>query len=297
MERFHHAPHRLRGWRPPGDRGLTESPRTIAHAGFAGIAPENTLAAFRAIADGTHPAEMVEIDVLPCADGTPVVFHDSRLDAAGDSRGLTDATGVVWETPRAEVLAARVLDTRETVPTLQEALEVLLPEIGVNIELKNPGSFNVRPGEALDADAVARRRDRWDPFVERIVGILDDVGGEHLLSSFHEPALAALRDIAPDIPVGALVGASVDDTLAVVQRYDCEAIHPPVNAIPGAPFAGGIRVQPDSTFEGSDVLAAARDHGCAVNVWTVRTWHEAARLAAAGVNGLIADYPNLPRWP
>lgn len=276
---------------------MTESlPRTIAHAGFAGIAPENTLAAFRAIADGTHPAEMVEMDVLPCADGTPVVFHDNRLNAGDDSRGITDATGVVWEMPREEVLAARVLDTQETVPTLEEALGVLSPEVGVNLELKNPGSFDVRPGEALDRDEVARRRGRWDPFIERILGILDGVEGEHVVSSFHESALAALRDVAPDIPIGALVGASIEDSLAVVQRYECEAIHPPVAAIRGAPFAGGTPVRSDPSFGEADVLAAARDLGCTVNVWTVRTWHEAACLAAAGVDGLIADYPNLLRW-
>lgn len=73
---------------------------------------------------------MVEIDVLRCPDGTPVVFRDNRLDAGDDNPGITDGTGVVWETPRQEVLAARVLDTRETVPSLEEALAVLSPKVG-----------------------------------------------------------------------------------------------------------------------------------------------------------------------
>lgn len=277
-----------------GDTLVTESPpRMIAHAGFAGVAPENTLAAFRAIADGTNPAVMVEIDVLPCADGTPVVFHDNRLDAGDDSRGLTDGNGVVWETAREEVLAARVLDTPETVPTLEDALDVLLPEVGVNVELKNPGSFDVRPGESLARDEVDRRRDRWDPFVERVIGLLDGVAGERLVSSFHEPAVAAVRDLAPDIPVGTLVGGSIEDSLAVAERYDCEAIHPSVNVIEGTSFPGASPTGSDRSDDGIDVVAAARDRGCAINVWTVRTWYEAERLAAAGVDGVIADYPNL----
>lgn len=283
-------------WDRDGDAPVTESPpRVIAHAGFAGIAPENTLAAFRAVADGTHPAEMVEIDVLPCADGTPVVFHDNRLDAGDDSRGLTDGTGVVWETPREEVLAARVLDTQETVPTLEHALDVLSPAVGVNLELKNPGTFDVRPGEALDRDEVARRRDRWDPFVERVIGALEGVASEPLLSSFHEPAIAAVRDLAPDIPVGTLVGGSIEDSLEVAERYDCEAVHPHVDVIESTTFPGETSTSSTRSDDGVDIVAAARDLGCAVNVWTVRTWYEAERLAAAGVDGLIADYPNLLR--
>jgi glycerophosphoryl diester phosphodiesterase len=267
----------------------------IAHAGFAGVAPENTLAAFRAIADGTHPAAMVEIDVMPCADGTPVVFHDNRLDAGDDSRGLTDGSGVVWETAREEVLAARVLDTQETVPTLEDALEVLTPEVGVNVELKNPGTSDVRPGESLDRDEVDRRRDRWDPFVERVIGILEGVASERLVSSFHEPAVAAVRDLAPDFQVGTLVGGSTEDSLAVAKRYDCEAIHPHVNVIQGTSFPGEPPNGSDRSDDGIDIVAAAQDLGCAINVWTVRTWYEAERLAAAGVDGVIADYPNLLR--
>ncbi|MFC7172752.1 glycerophosphodiester phosphodiesterase [Haloplanus litoreus] len=54
-------------------------PSVIAHRGFAGINPENTVAAVRMAADR---ADSVEVDVVACADGTPVVFHDARLDEA-----------------------------------------------------------------------------------------------------------------------------------------------------------------------------------------------------------------------
>lgn len=93
---------------------------------------------------------MVEIDVLRCPDGTPVVFRDNRLDAGDDSPGITDGTGVVWETPRQEVLAARVLDTRETVPSLEEALAVLSPKVG-------GGTSNSR----IPARSMCVRERRW----------------------------------------------------------------------------------------------------------------------------------------
>ena len=267
------------------------TPEIIAHRGFAGVAPENSLAAFRAVADGTHPAAMIELDVMPCADGTPVVFHDLMLDGGGSARGITDGEGVVWETPLEEVRAVRILDTDQHVPTLREALDAIAPKIGVNVELKNPGSFDVRPGKALEPEEVDARRDQWDPFVESVLEALDGERRELLISSFCEPALASVRDLAPEIPVAPLVSQSVEDGLTVAERYECEAIHPPVDAIRGTPF-----FDPPGGEREPDLLAAAADLGCAVNVWTVRTWREAFWLREVGVDGVIADYPGLFGW-
>lgn len=269
------------------------SPRVIAHRGFAGVAPENTLGAFRAVAKGIHPADMVELDVLPCADGTPVVFHDSRLDGAGDSRGITNASGVVWETPCETVREATVLETGETIPTLTEALSVLPPDVGVNVELKNPGSMDTRPGESLDPDAVATRSERWDPFVDRVLDGLAGRENELLVSSFHEPALASVRDAGPEIPIAVLVGDSLAEGLAVAKRYDCEAIHPPVESVLDAHYYRVSAQQPTAETDPDLLFETAAELGAEVNVWTVRTWHEAAQLVAAGVDGLIADYPGL----
>lgn len=270
-----------------------DRPAVIAHRGFAGVAPENTIGAFRAVADGRHPASMVELDVVPCAEGTPVVFHDDRLDGAGEERGLTDRSGVVWETPLETVRSATVLDSGETIPTFEAALDALPPHVGVNLELKNPGTADVRTGEALSPDEVADRRALWDPFVERVLGVLDGADNEVLVSSFAEAAIASARDLASSLPVAALVGRSVADGLAIAERYDCEAIHPRVShVLPAQTVASRSR----PSVGGEDLLAAAADLECAVNVWTVRTWYEANRLADAGVDGLIADYPNLLGW-
>lgn len=44
-----------------------------------------------------------------------------------------------------------------------------------------------------------------------------------------------------------------------------------------------------------DLVEWAHERGKTVNAWTVDTWYQAERLADAGVDGLVADYPNL-RW-
>lgn len=282
--------------RPAGGDGSTDDPRIIAHSGFAGVAPENTLAAFRAIADGTHPAAMVELDVVPCADGTPVVFHDARLDGDGDGTALTDLDGLVWETPLEELTNASILGTGEPIPTLRQALEVLPSDVGVNVELKNPGSSDLTRGKR-SVDAVETSRDRWEPFVEAVVETLATASGDVLVSSFYEPAIASIRDFAPEVPVALLLAVSIRDGLEVAERYECEAIHPRINMIRGTPFFEEPRGRhTDPSFEDIDVVDAAADIGCEVNVWTIRSWREADWLRSSGVDGVIADHPRLFSW-
>lgn len=267
------------------------TPRTIAHRGFAGTFPENTVAA--ALAAAETGADMIEVDVMPCADGEVVVFHDERLDGVGGSRGITDGRGVVWETPCEEVREASVLDTPETVPTLGEVLDALSPDVGVNVELKNPGTSDLRAGEALSADALAERRAVWEPFVADVLSVVADAGHEFLFSSFCEAAIAAVSDLAPDLATAALVGDSIADGLAIARRYDCEAIHPPVSAIGAIPSFEGSPRPEDQSSEEPDLLESASRLDCDVNVWTVRTWYQAAKLREAGVDGLIVDHPDL----
>jgi glycerophosphoryl diester phosphodiesterase len=263
-------------------------PRLIAHRGFAGAFPENTVAAFAAAVD--RGADAVELDVMPCDDGDVVVFHDDRLE--GDDRPLTDCEGVVWETPCEEVLAAEVLESGHTVPRLTDVLDALPTDVAVNVELKNPGSADVRPNESLPAEDRVPARRRWQRFVNRVVDVTAEYDHDVLFSSFCEGALAAARQRSDDASLAVLVGSALHDGLAVARRYDVDAVHLPRNAVVGTPFYGESYA--GTTPEGDvDVVAEAHEDGRAVNVWTVETWYQAAKLAEAGVDGVIADYPGL----
>ncbi|MFB6126727.1 MAG: glycerophosphodiester phosphodiesterase [Halolamina sp.] len=249
--------------------------RTIAHRGFAGVAPENTVGAAVAAAG---QADLVEVDVRPSADGDPVVFHDDRLGDGGDGRGLTDAAGLVRETSTADLRSTRVLGTDEHVPTLDELLAALPADTGVNVELKSPGADDLRPAEALAPPVRDRRRAVWRPFVETVASVLAPHDHEVLLSSFFEGALAAARTVTPATPVAVIVGAAPEAGLTVADRYDAEAVHPSTKV---------------ALADDAALVAAAHEAGRAVNAWTADTWHEAARLVDAGVDGVIANYPGL----
>lgn len=262
---------------------MSDEPRIIAHRGYAGVYPENTV---RAVERASETAAMIEIDIMPTSDGKIVVFHDNEMSGRdGGEQGLTDVEGCVWENPWETVRKAEVLESGETVPSLAETLDAVPTDVGVNIEFKNPGSTDAIAG-AVSGEELDVQKELWRPFAEDALELAEAADNEILVSSFHEAALAVVRDLAPDIPVAFLFSESIDTGLTVTETYDCEALHPSLGLIEGAPFFSGEESD-------TDLVEWAHERGKAVNVWTVATWYEAERLAAAGVDGLIADYPGL----
>jgi len=267
-----------------------DDPTLIAHRGFAGENPENTRAAARAATreDGSgRRADMIELDVVPTADGDVVVFHDDDLagrDGAG--MGLTDTSGLVWETSTAAVTSAEVLHTGETVPTLDDTLTAVPGDVEVNIELKNPGSTALRFDEKLTGDELETQQEVWRPFVTRVVDTVERYDHEVLFSSFYEAALAVVSEQSM-ASVAPILWESADDGLAIAEAYDADAVHPPMAMISETPFFD------DSRYDDTDLVRRARANDRDVNVWTVESWYQADRLIEAGVDGLIADYSTL----
>jgi len=264
-------------------------PNGIAHRGFAGVFPENTVAAVEAaVADSR--ATTIEIDVMPTADGEIVVFHDdnlSRLTNAPKSVAETD----LWELSYDTIAGYGVLGTSQSVPLLSDVLAAVPPELTVNIELKNPGSAGLRFAETLDESALVTATDRWREFVGRVLDIATDGGHDLLVSSFYEGALASTRELAPSVPIASVFYDSADTGLELSRRYDVEAIHPPWNMVAGSELSTDGPVS--GSFADLDLVGVAHAEGRAVNAWTVTTWQQAAALGRAGVDGIIADYPGV----
>lgn len=261
-------------------------PTLVAHRGFADIQPENTVSAFEFASEGStddaadrRRADWIELDVYPTCDGEVAVFHDEEL---GD---LTDTEGVIYEEFAETVLSAEVLESGQTVPTLEESMAAIPAEIGVNVDIK-AGSPDVEWGRVDDPEA---EREEWD-WLETVVDVATAHDNELLFSTFWEGALAAIRDIDPSIPVAYLLDESIEEGLAVTEEYDCEAVNPPMGMIQGTPFFD------DDAYEDVDLVTAAHEMGVPVNVWTINTWYECERLLEAGVDGLITDYSELLRW-
>jgi len=166
-------------------------PPIIGHRGSADLAPENTLAGLRrAHQEG---ASWVEFDVKLTADNVPILMHDDRVDRTTDGRGKVAAASLediqaldagAWFAPAFE---------GEPVPTFRAALELCIElDLGVNVELKPC------PGRDVETARIALQmlREVWPE---------NGKSPRSLISSFDQPALAAARDAAPDLPRGCLV--------------------------------------------------------------------------------------------
>ena len=275
--------------RTESDQQAAAEPNGIAHRGFAGVYPENTVAAVEAaVADSRTTS--VEIDVMPTADGEIVVFHDDTLSRLTDAPQSVAETNL-WELSYDRIAGYSVLGTTESVPRLRAVLAAVPPKVAVNIELKNPGSSGLRFAETLDESTLAAATDRWRGFVGQVLDIATDTGHDLLLSSFYEGALAASRELAPSVPIASVFHDSVETGLELSRRYDVEAIHPPWNMVTDAtlPTDGPV----SGSFDDVDLVEVAHEEGRAVNAWTVTTWQQAAALRRAGVDGIIADYPGV----
>lgn len=107
--------------------------RVIAHRGFSGKYPENTLLAFeKAIEIGV---DEIEFDVKMTKDGYPVIMHDETVERT------TNGKGRVCDLTLNQIKKMRVIlsGASEVVPTFEEALKIIPEKIDLNIHtLSNP---------------------------------------------------------------------------------------------------------------------------------------------------------------
>lgn len=248
--------------------GLDDGPLLIGHRGGAGLAPENTIAAFRNGAD-VWGADMIELDVRATSDGHCVVIHDSTVDRT------TDGTGVVALMSLATLreLDAGYRFTRDggathpfrgrgvRIPTLEEVLEAL-PAVPLTVEVKTgaaqiPLFETLRRFNAHDRVAIAGmyRRDRT------------------LFSSWPGAVSASTEDIR---------------RFFVWHRAGLGRWFPPRADL----------VQVPETWDGRRVVTRRfvrdlRARGIPVHVWTVDDADDMMRLLDWGVAGIVTDRPDI----
>lgn len=100
-----------------------------AHRGLhsEGI-PENSMAAFRKALENGYG---IELDVHLLKDGTLAVIHDSNL------KRVTGREGNVEDLTREELTEYRLLGTEETIPELNQVLELYQGKAPMIVELKS----------------------------------------------------------------------------------------------------------------------------------------------------------------
>jgi glycerophosphoryl diester phosphodiesterase len=235
-----------------------ERPLVIAHRGASADALENTVSAFRrARADG---ADGVELDVMRCATGEIVVFHDDDLQRLAHRDGWTRDLSY-------HELSEIILDGGEHIPLLGEVLEEIGPLL-VNVELKSAPQWPARLVDAAFPADVASLLRRFD------------VGDRALVSSFDPLLLARFRMHAPEFATGLLFAS--DQARPFRDAWTAPLLRP-------------AAMHPERLLVDAARVRGWHAAGRAVNVWTVDDPAELRLLAALGVDGVITNRPKFAR--
>lgn len=242
-------------WLIPRDK-----PLNVAHRGAMASAPQNTLAAFRRAVE--LGADGVELDVHLSKDGVVVVIHDFLVDRT------TDGIGRVAEKtlPELEALDAGSKFSPqfagERIPTLAEVFDVLGGRLLVNVELKAPD------------------RSRDTSLLMPVLEVVRQHGMDKrvLFSSFNPHVLRAMKQLAPDIPIG-LLYAPASPIYARHAWLD--------------PFEPHEARNPHFSMLTGPIISWYHSRGLRVNTWTVNEPAEMRRLVEAGVDGIITNKPDV----
>lgn len=153
----------------------------IAHRALHDIRdgrPENSRSAIRAAIDAGYS---VEIDLQLSSDGQPMVFHDYGLGR------LAESTGVIRQYNRSALEKIRLRGNQETIPSLEEILDLVSGQVPLLIEFKD------QDGEMGNNIGVLERASAL---------LLARYPGPVAVMSFNPNSVAKLAECLPDIPRG-----------------------------------------------------------------------------------------------
>ncbi len=249
----------------------------IAHRGFSGVQPENTLAAFKAAIE--VGIKFIECDVRFTKDRHIVVIHDRTVDRT------TNGSGLVSDFSLAEL---KQLDagswfsedsTGERIPTLQETLSTVAGSAKLVVEIKDSVYF--------------------PPIVEDVVDLVKSGGFVETvnISAFHWDVLTTVKELEPNLKTSALImyqsesseefeevdGALVkvytdtEELINDANRSNVDIICPPARAIT------------------SSMVEQLHEAGFLVRAWGVngKDMQEMSYLVSCGVDGMTTNYPHL----
>jgi glycerophosphoryl diester phosphodiesterase len=242
----------------------------IAHRGFSGKYPENTMPSFEAAAK--LPIDALEMDVHATRDGRIVVIHDATLDRTTDRSG--NVFDQNWESLK-QADAGFMFDPDKNgsfpfrgkgigIPLLEDVFQTF-PNMRFIIEIKQ-----VLPAIEEPVYRLIKKYKMED----RVI-----------VASEHSAPLLRFRGLAPSIATN----LSGSESIAFYNAFRLRLHN--FYRIPG----DALQIPP--TFRGDQVVTPAickiaKQKGLTLQVWTVNDPKEMQKLIDYGVDGIITDFPD-----
>lgn len=233
-----------------------EFPKIIAHRGFSSVAPENTMAAFKAAVDLN--IDGIETDVQMSKDGHLILCHDETLDRTTNGHGLIKdhtleqlraLSAGAWFGPQF---------TQEKIPTLRELLDLVSDkDLLINLEIKS--------GIVL-----------YPQIEEQIIAMIHEyqIGHKVILSNFNHYSLLTCKAIDSSIRTGVLYECGLVDPWEYAEKLGADTLHP---------FLYNITPH---------LMAGAQDHHLPVIPFTVDSPAQMKQMIDLSVDGMFTNYPD-----
>jgi glycerophosphoryl diester phosphodiesterase len=218
-------------------------PLVIAHRGASGFEFENSLAAFRAAR--TLGADAVELDIHETADGGFVVHHG---DMVGQHR--------ISRCPLRQ-LREQLLPNGEPIPTLEEALDVILPQMMACIETKKSSpEREERLAAIIDASAAPQRV---------------------AVHAFDHRIIQRFAERRPRMRRGVVAASYPVDPVRCMEDADAHILWQ------------------EWPFIDDQLVHAVHHAGMSVYAWTVNDPEGMHHLLRLGVDAIVTDFPDVAR--
>ena len=220
----------------------------IGHRGAAGYEPENTLLSFKKALELN--VDMVELDVQACKSGQLMVIHDLKVDRT------TNGTGYVCDKTFDEL---RTFDAgkHQSIPTLQEVLDLIDKNMKVNIEIKSEGIartiFNV-----ID-EYVNQKGWNWEDF---------------LVASFNHYELQEFSQLTTQVKTGTIIAGI------------------PIGYSKCADELNSYSVHTSKEFLNQALVDDAHKRGLKVYAYTLNESEDVQKIKALGVDGIFSNFPD-----
>ncbi len=236
--------------------------QVMAHRGYSGAYPENTMLAFRKAVEAG--CDGIELDVHMSRDRVLMVFHDEELSRT------TDGQGRLGEQSYAELRrlnAARLWRdlSPQPIPSFEEYCQWAAEQsIFTNIEIKTDHVYYPGIEEKV-----------WDTLVQ--YGLQERV----MFSSFNHFSLLRLQKLVPEtVKLGALVlpesGPHINPG-DYCREAGFQAFHPALQGLT------------------AEAVQNCHARGIEINAWTVNDMAGLEQLHAWGCEGIITNYPGVAK--
>jgi glycerophosphoryl diester phosphodiesterase len=282
----------------------------IAHRGARAFAPENTICAFEKAK--TLGCDMFELDLHSSKDGELIVHHDEQLTRCTDVavqfpgrqnyfvsdftcaelKRLDAGSWYVKELAKrharrpAVMRSATPAELRHHLSTDDRAFyasgEVRIPTLEEALQVAH------RTGMMVDIEIKSLPR-MYEGITESVVALVVrmDLEDRVLISSFDHEQVAIVRGLNQRIATGVVTCDRLARPGDYLGLLDADAYHPACHGGHDSLGFGSLSGKLDPRG-----IQHARAAGCGVNVWTCNDKDQMRQLIAAGVTGIITDFPN-----